>query len=149
MSSNSRVGSLAQRWLVPIALFIGSFLLVATTLKDCGVTWDEPPYFHASDLHVQWFSNFARAIAHGQIEKSLSDQTIDAAWHWDPYHVPHPPFSRIISGLIKAIAAPFLDKLIAYRLGPALFFALLATVMYLWMSELFSRSTALFSARLR
>ncbi len=146
MSNNPRVGSLAQRWLIPIALFIGSFLLVAATLKDYGVTWDEPPYFHASDLHIQWFSNLARNIVHGDIEKSLSDQTIDAAWHWDPYHVPHPPFSRIISGLTKAIAAPPLDKLTAYRLGPALFFALLATVIYLWMSELFGRSTGFFSA---
>lgn len=133
-------------WLIPIALFLGSFLLVAATLKDYGVSWDEPPYFHASDLHVQWFSNLARKIAHGEIEKSLSDQTINAAWHWDPYHVPHPPFSRIISGLTNAIAAPRLDKFTAYRLGPALFFALLVTVIYLWMGEVFGRSTGLFSA---
>lgn len=39
-----------------------------------------------------------------------------------------------------------MDKFVAYRLAPAIFFALLVTVMYLWMSELFDRWTGLFSA---
>ena len=43
-------------------------------------------------------------------------------------------------------AAPLLGKFVAYRLGPALFFALLATVMYLWMSEIFGPMAGLFSA---
>ncbi len=146
VSDKSRVGSHAQGWLIPIVLFISVFLLVAATAKDYGVAWDEPPYFHASDLHVQWLFGLGHNIARGEAEKSLSNQTIDAAWHWDPYHVPHPPFSRLISGLTEAVTAPLLDKLTAYRLGPAVFFALLATVIYLWMTEIFCRSTALFSA---
>jgi 4-amino-4-deoxy-L-arabinose transferase-like glycosyltransferase len=39
-----------------------------------------------------------------------------------------------------------LDKFSGYRLAPALFFAVLVTVMYMWMSELFGRATGLFSA---
>ncbi len=146
MLNNSRFGSLVVRWSIPIALFLCSFFVVVATLKDYGVTWDEPPYFHASDLHIQWLSDLARNIAHGEIGKSLSDEVIKAAWHWDPYHVPHPPFSRIISGLSQTITTSYLDKFTAYRLGPALFFALLVTVIYLWTSELFGRSTGLFSA---
>jgi dolichyl-phosphate-mannose-protein mannosyltransferase len=146
MSGNLPIDPLALRWPLAIAVFIGSFLLTAATLKDYGVTWDEPPYFHASDLHVQWLSDLARSTVHGEIKKAFSDEGIDAAWHWDPYHVPHPPFSRVVSGLTKAIAAPFVDKLTAYRLGPALFFALLATVIFLWTSELFGRPTGVFSA---
>lgn len=42
--------------------------------------------------------------------------------------------------------SPAIDKFVAYRLAPALFFALLATVMYLWMAEVFDRWTGLFSA---
>jgi Dolichyl-phosphate-mannose-protein mannosyltransferase len=146
MSESSRVESSSRRWSIPLALFLGSLLLVAVTLRDYGVTWDEPPYFHASDLYIQWFSELARNIARGEIEKSLADDAIKAAWHWDPYHVPHPPFSRIISGLTEAGADSWLDKVTAYRLGPALFFALLVTVVYVWTSELFDRPTGLFSA---
>ncbi len=134
------------QWSIPLALFLGAFFLTALTVEDYGISWDEPAYFHASDLHIQWLADFAKNLLHGQVGKSLKDDVIKAAWHWDPYHVPHPPFSRIISGLIKSISSPVMDKLVAYRLGPALFFALLVTVMYLWMAELFDRWTGLFAA---
>jgi 4-amino-4-deoxy-L-arabinose transferase-like glycosyltransferase len=60
--------------------------------------------------------------------------------------VPHPPFSRIVSGVTHALAPPGVDKFVSYRLGPALFFALLAAVVYLWVAELFSRPAGLFAA---
>ncbi len=134
------------RWTIPAALFLGSLLLVTATLKDYGVTWDEPPYFYASDLHFRWIIEFGNDLVKGELRQSLRDQNIMAAWHWNPYNVPHPPFSRIISGLTKHIFSPWLDKFSAYRLGPALFFAALVLVMYLWMTELFGRATGLFSA---
>jgi Dolichyl-phosphate-mannose-protein mannosyltransferase len=138
--------SRTSRWLIPLVLFVGTLLLIGATSKDYGVTWDEPPYFHASDLHMRWISDFTENIASGRLRRSLDDQTIKAAWHWNPYNVPHPPFSRIISGSIKEISPQFLDKFSAYRMGPALFFAVLVTVMFLWMTELFGTSTGLFSA---
>ena len=60
--------------------------------------------------------------------------------------MPHPPFSRIVSGFARNISSLFLGKISAYRMGPALFFALLVTVMFVWMQELFGRVTGLFSA---
>lgn len=50
---------LSLRWLIPAGLFLATFLVVAVTNNDYGVTWDEPPYFHASDLHIQWLRDFA------------------------------------------------------------------------------------------
>lgn len=129
-------------WLIGGAVFF----LVASTTPHYGLTWDEPNYFYASDLHMQWLTDFWKNLFNGQIRRSLEDEVIKAAWHWDPYHVPHPPFSRILSGLTKAIFSPVVDKFVAYRLAPALFFALLVTVTYLWMTELFDRVTGLFTA---
>jgi hypothetical protein len=131
---------------LPLVLFIGTLLFTVTTSRDYGVTWDEPPYFHASDLHVQWIRGFADNIASGQPRKSLDDGTIKAAWHWNPYNVPHPPFSRIVSGVGQILSRQYIDKFSAYRIGPALFFALLVTVMFLWAKELFGTATGLFSA---
>jgi hypothetical protein len=85
-------------------------------------------------------------MTRGELRKSLDDQTIQAAWHWNPYNVPHPPFSRIISGFTRDISPQSLDKFSSYRIGPALFFALLVTVMFLWMKELFGTATGLLSA---
>ena len=146
MFDSSRVESSTGRWSIPMALFLGSLLLVATTLKDYGITWDEPAYFHASDLQNQWLVEFGEDLLRFDLGKSLQDENIKKVWHWDPYHVPHPPFSRIVSGITKATFAPYVDKFVAYRLGPALFFALLVTCIYVWMRDLFDEATGLFSA---
>ncbi len=135
-----------QTWIIPWLIGGGVFLLVASTSSHYGLTWDEPNYFYASDLELQWFGEFFRGVLQGDPGSALSDEKIEAAWRWDPYHVPHPPFSRLLSALTKAAFSPFMDKFTAYRLAPALFFALLVTVMYLWMAELFDRVTGLFAA---
>lgn len=136
----------AMRWLTPTALFFGALLLIGATSKDYGVTWDEPPYYHATDLHLKWIADAKDNLANGELRKSLDDANIKAAWHWNPYNVPHPPFSRIVSGIAKEFSSQFLDRFSAYRMGPALFFALLVVVMYLWIKELFGPAAGLFSA---
>src|SRR3954464_9252140 len=108
------------RWLTA-TVFVAVFLLVAVTSRDYGITWDEPAYFHASDLHVQWLTGIFDDVIQGHVGRDLDDNRIQAAWHWDAYHVPHPPFSRIVSGLMEAASEPFLHKFTGYRLGPALF----------------------------
>ena len=124
----------------------GVFFLVVATIPHYGLTWDEPGYFYASDLETQWLVGFGRNLFDGKVSNSLQDNIIQAAWHWDAYHVPHPPFSRIFSGLTKVVFSPFIDKFTAYRLAPALLFALLAAVMYQWMSTVFDRTIGLFAA---
>lgn len=144
--NDSTTARFRARWLIPLGLFIGAMLLVAVTSKDYGVTWDEPPYFHASDLHIGWMSTFVENGVRGELRESLADQTIQSAWRWNPYNVPHPPFSRIVSGLSQLASTPILDKISGYRLGPALFFALLVTLVFRWIDELFGRAAGLFSA---
>jgi hypothetical protein len=146
MIRNSDRTATVARWTIPTGLFVGTMLLVGVTLKDYGITWDEPPYFHATELHMAWITGFGKNVAQGNMKQSLTDEVVKAAWRWDPYHVPHPPFSRIVSGVTKSITSPWLDKFSGYRLAPVLFFAILVTVMFLWMSELFGRATGLFSA---
>lgn len=135
-----------RSWLLPSVLFLGTLLLIGATSKDYGITWDEPAYFEAADLHVKWLKDFARNIGVGSWRQSLDDGTIKAAWHGNPYYVPHPPFSRLVSGLSKGVLSPWLDDFSAYRIGPALFFAALTAVMFLWMRELFGAATGIFSA---
>ena len=136
----------SRGWLRSLVLFLVILFLVAATSKDYGVTWDEPPYFTASDLHSNWIKRLVDTETQEVWAEVLDDEVIRAAWRWNPYNVPHPPFSRIVSGLFKAAATPMLDEISAYRLGPALFFALLATLMFRWMSELFGTATGSFSA---
>jgi len=135
-----------RSWILPWLIGAGAFLLVVLTIPDYGLVWDEPGYFHATELEIQWFADFGKNLLAGRVAESIGDDTIKTAWRWNPSLVPHPPFSRILSGLTKALFSPFMDKFTAYRLAPALFFALLVTVMYLWMAAVFDRATGLFSA---
>jgi 4-amino-4-deoxy-L-arabinose transferase-like glycosyltransferase len=148
MSADGWISRKRDRWLVPVAVFVGAFLLVALTASDYGVTWDEPPYFHAADLEVQWLAQFWSNLLDGRPGESLNDDVIRKAWHWDPFHVEHPPVSRFLSGVSHALFSPPLDKFLAYRLPMALFFAVLVTVLYLWMAAVFDRTTGLFAALL-
>ena len=134
------------RWMIPAGLFLGVLLLTVATLKDYGIAWDEPPYFHAADLHIGWIIDWGTNIDEGNFNQSLSDENIKAAWRWNPYHVPHPPFSRIVSGVTKHVSSGWLDKSSGYRIAPALFFAILVAVMFMWMRVLFCVATGLFSA---
>jgi hypothetical protein len=144
--TTSQSESRVTRWAIPTALFLGALLLVSVTSEDYGVTWDEPPYFHASDLHINWVLDFTKKLARGDVREGFRDENIKAAWHWNPYNVPHPPFSRIVSGAAKSVSIHFVDRFSAYRIGPALFFATLVVVIYRWMKELFGRATGVFSA---
>ncbi|MGN6719913.1 MAG: glycosyltransferase family 39 protein, partial [Candidatus Binatia bacterium] len=132
-------------WFVPGALFFGSLAIVVFTAGDYGVVWDEPAYFHASDLHIEWVKKLVQE-PHGRLSALLDDKGITDAWHWNPYNVPHPPLSRILSGLTHLFLHPFLDKFTSYRVAPALFFAVLVTVTYLWLKELFGELAGIFSA---
>src|SRR5581483_10920819 len=59
------------RWLLPLALFIATLGLIAVTSKDYGITWDEPAYFEAADLHIEWLHAFARNLVAGKESRSL------------------------------------------------------------------------------
>jgi MFS family permease len=145
MIDSSIIESKTACWSIPIGVFVISLFLIGFTAKDYGIVWDEPAYFYASDLHVSWIEQAIHDLMGGNFRRLLDDQKIKAAWHWNPYNVPHPPFSRIVSGLTKIAFEPFLDKFTAYRVGPALFFAALMTVIYVWLRELFGKAVGLFS----
>lgn len=131
---------------VPGLIAAGVFILIVSTAPQYGLTFDEPLYFRASDLEIQWIADFISGVINGNGASILSEEKIKAAWRWNPYHVPHPPFSRLVSGTTKALAAPFIDKFTAYRIGSALFFTLLVIASYVWMGELCDKKTGLFSA---
>jgi hypothetical protein len=136
----------APRLFMSVALFCGTLLFIGVTLKDYGVTWDEPAYFHATDLHLKWLEEAHDNLARGELPKNLDDANIKTAWRWNPYNVPHPPFSRIVSALTKKFLSPMVDKVSAYRFAPALFFALLVTIGYWWLNQLLGPAAGLFAA---
>lgn len=135
-----------RRYLIALVLFLGVFLATVLTASHYGLAWDEPYYFHSSDLQMEWGGKLVKNLVNLEPNKSLSDDTVTRYWHWDPYHVPHPPFSRILSGVSKTLFSPFMDAFVAYRLSTAFLFSLLIGVLYLWIAEVWSGKTGIFAA---
>jgi Dolichyl-phosphate-mannose-protein mannosyltransferase len=129
-----------------LGIFLGTLMLVAITMPEYGLTWDEPYYFHAADLHVEWLSRFGRNLAAGRPRESLGQDAIEQAWHWDPSHVPHPPFPRILSGISHMLLAPTIERFATYRAPTAVLFGLMVSVTYVWLAKVFGRATGLVGA---
>lgn len=129
-------------------LFLLGFLPVALTLPEYGLTWDEPYYFRAADLHVGWLGQALNGLARGRVGEVLADGALGAAWGWNPSFVPHPPVSRILAGLGRAALSPPLDPFVAYRLPTAILFGLLVATLGLWVGQLWGRAIGLVGALL-
>jgi len=74
------------------------------TLRDYGVTWDEPRYFAAGSSYLQWLSS-----------PSLS--TINQYWL---INLEHPPLTKVLGGITNAIFNEHLhwfDEYVAYRIS--------------------------------
>ncbi len=141
-----RIPAGRRRCLVAFVLFLGVFSATALTASHYGLAWDEPYYFHSSDLQMEWGSNLVKNLVNFEPGQSLSDDTITRYWYWDPYHVPHPPFSRLLSGVSKSLFSSFMDTFLAYRLSTAFLFSVLIGVLYLWIAEIWSGKAGLFAS---
>jgi hypothetical protein len=117
-------------------------ILIIATSPHYGITWDEPAYFKATALHMEWIDQVVRGALTGKARAWLQDPVISQFWHWDPYHVPHPPLSRILSGLTWMGTRNFLGEVGGFRLSTALFFLVLLWVVWAWTRALTNATSA-------
>jgi hypothetical protein len=139
-------GTAAAARLLPAGVFAAAALLAVFTIPHYGLGWDEPASFRAIEFQNRWFAELWRHLFRPELADTLRDETILKAWRNDAYQVPHPPLSRILSGLTQALAAGRLHPFVGYRLAPALCFALLVTLLFVWVAAVFDRLTGLVAA---
>lgn len=110
------------------ALALASLAILAGTLGDYSLTWDEPAYLTPALEYLDYFRSLA-----GERE-----------FHWRDLPVlfetkdRHPPLHRLIALPILA-AFPGLPRLVAARGATALLGALLPGIVYLWSRRRLSR----------
>jgi hypothetical protein len=146
MRAERFVGPLTVARLLPVGVFVVAALLSIATIPHYGLVWDEPPYFRAAEFQNRWVKDLWKNLFRPELADTLRDETITRAWRNDPLQVPHPPLSRLLSGLTQTLTARILHPFAGYRLAPALCFALLATLLFVWVNAVFDRATGLFAA---
>jgi 4-amino-4-deoxy-L-arabinose transferase-like glycosyltransferase len=106
------------------AILIGvlvTVILVATA-GNIGVTRDEPAYIAASQSYSEWFHRLVFG-PHGILNRSV----IDASWS---VNNEHPPFDKILSGVVWGLTNDLLSDLLAHRLANMLLFGVMAAFLY-------------------
>lgn len=98
------------------------FILLLSTVKDIGLTWDEPAYIAASESYMNWFEQVA-----AQPGRIADGEFLEFAWK---VNSEHPPLDKIWSGLVWSITRNFSDDLSAHRVGNMLLVALMAGLLY-------------------
>ncbi len=112
-------------------------VILSATAADIGLTWDEPVYMVGAESYASWFDQLVKNPA-----RAVKPETIDQ--YWIVNHE-HPPFDRILSGLIWQPARQVLDDLTARRLGNILLVAVMVGLLYKMIADTFGVSAGLFS----
>lgn len=124
-----------QHFWIGLLLALLSFVLVVVTLRDPGVTWDEPRSFKASRGYMAWLGILRRAIIQRHLEEAFDDEVIVRWWVQDPAFELHPPVSKLAVGLGWALFRHVWGNIPAYRFSAAVWFAILIALVYLVVAE--------------
>jgi 4-amino-4-deoxy-L-arabinose transferase-like glycosyltransferase len=137
-------GALVRRDL-GIALVLGWAAAVAVllTVRDVGLTWDEPTYFQAASAMRRHLGLLAAggAFAPGRDPRNLRD-----GWLYEYPGNLHPPMGGYLLNLSWWAFSPRAPAVWAYRASSALLFGGLVGVLYWWAARTWGRVAGLVAA---
>ncbi len=103
--------------------------IVALTINQYGVTWDEGSYILAGETYTQWL-------------KEPSIQSIDTFWE---INHEHPPLCKVAGGISSYLLFKkwgILDRVSAFRMSTLFFVFVLTYSLFCFSSELYSSKIA-------
>lgn len=117
------------RLLLALVIAAIAFALVAGTMSDVGLTWDEPVYMGSAQIYGQWFTVVARSLARLDPGDAFSAATLDRYWSQEEADL-HPPLGKMLPALSWRLFKGVAGDVAALRLGNALIFAALAGMVF-------------------
>ena len=142
----SRPNATRKQVILGLALAAVTLLAIVATLKDPGITWDEPLYIKASRGYMGWFGLLKQGLLHGDLHEALSDEAIVSGWMPHPTLELHPPLGKILSGISWAVLRGTLGELAAHRFSNALLFSLLMAMIFWMISSAYDVASGLLAA---
>lgn len=128
------------KYLLSIAVFLISFVILLISIDDYGLTWDEPYYIAHSNMLQQWFG----LLIHNQAP--FSDNAVKDLVQFDRYHNCHPPFYKLSSMLFKHLIGKYVysNILYQYRVSTAFWSALLIVFLFLYLCRAYQSNLIAF-----
>jgi len=122
-----------------------AFVVLAATMDDIGLTWDEPAYMGSARAYGQWFTVLGRSIVHLQPLEAFSKPALDGYWQQEQADM-HPPLGKILPAVTWRLLRGLAGDLTALRLGDALIFAALTGLVCFLGTRMSGPVAGLFAA---
>jgi hypothetical protein len=103
-----------QRRTYFLATFVCSWLVLALTAPGIPIVWDEGEYFVRAKFIIEWFR---------LLPDAFSREAVQRYWLFINYAEGHPAGFALPIALTQWLGSPFLDPLLASRLGPITLFS--------------------------
>src|SRR5262245_46906454 len=119
---------------VAITTFLCTFLILASTAPGIPIVWDEGEYLFRARRIIDWFrlSPF----------DFFSREAIQSHWLFIHYSEGHPAGFAIPIAIGQWLASPFLDPLLAARLGPMALFSAACAAIAVRLKQLYGTTAA-------
>ncbi|MEM4725277.1 MAG: glycosyltransferase family 39 protein [Candidatus Hadarchaeum sp.] len=116
------------------------------TLRDVGVTWDEPLYIKASRGYMTWLGLLKQGLLQRDLREPFSATAIARWWMQHPTLELHPPLGKFLSGLTWAALRGILGDIAAHRVSNALLFSFLVALVFWLVSSAYDTASGIFAA---
>ena len=115
--------------LLALTVFLLSFSILLISVKDYGLTYDEPYYIAHSNRLQQWLG----LLLHNQAP--FSDDAVNNLVQFDRYHNCHPPFYKLSGLIFKNLLGKYLYSsiLYQYRISTIFWSAVLIALLFLYL----------------
>ncbi|MCD5401372.1 glycosyltransferase family 39 protein [candidate division NPL-UPA2 bacterium] len=132
-----RLNSMDKRdfW-ITFLLGLFTFFLIAFTINQPGLTWDEANFIPSSLSYLDWFRQLRSADA-------FAPEVITR--YWLPTRE-HPPLAKLLSGLTILLFHEIAGLIASARLSVALSFSLLLVLVYSLVRQFWSWKAGLFAS---
>lgn len=114
------------------------FIVLMFTVKDIGMTWDEPAYIKASESYSNWVYIFVKDPI-----RALQSEVIDT--YFETNHE-HPPVAKIWSGIFWYFTKNITDQLSAFRVGPMISVAVMVACLFYMIAERYGKPAGIFAS---
>ncbi len=134
-----------RRLLIALIIAVTVFTLMAATMADVGLTWDEPVYMGSARSYASWLTVLGRDVLRLQPFHAFSPAVLAQYWNQPPADL-HPPLGKIVPALTWRLLRNSVGDITAFRWGNAVIFSLLVALVYLVAAQGASTAAGIFAA---